>query len=143
MGEANTHKRTTLIGWIAVGWLLTVVIAFLWILTDAITTLVFALGIGLGIGIAIIIIINETLILTTIQAIQKAGESAVQILNLRKNMRAVLAIWIMGLFTFVVVMTVFNQLELDKFSAIMGVLGSFVASVIAYYFATSKTQTAI
>jgi len=142
MAEANIYTRTTIIGWIVVGWLLTLVVAFLWVLTDTVTTLVFVLGIGLGIGIALIIIINETLILTTIQTLQRAGESAVQTLSLRKNMRVVLAVWIMGLFTLVVVMTAFNQLEIDKFSAIMGVLGSFVASVIAYYFATSRTEAA-
>ena len=142
MAEANIYTRTTIIGWIVVGWLLTLVVAFLWVLTDTVTTLVFVLGIGLGIGIALIIIINETLILTTIQTLQRAGESAVQTLSLRKNMRVVLAVWIMGLFTLVIVMTAFNQLEIDKFSAIMGVLGSFVASVIAYYFATSRTEAA-
>ncbi|MDH4215232.1 MAG: hypothetical protein OEV85_15060, partial [Candidatus Thorarchaeota archaeon] len=87
------------------------------------------------------IIVNEALILTTVQTLQKAGESAVNLLSLRKNMRAVLAIWIFGLFTIVVLMTLFNQLELDKFSAIMGVLGGFVASVVAYYFAASKNET--
>jgi positive regulator of sigma E activity len=109
---------------------------FLWFLTNTITTFVFVLGIGLGLGIGFIIVVNEALILTTIQTLQRAGESVVQILSLRKNMRAVLAVWIFGLFTLVVVMTVFNQLELDKFTVIMGVLGSFVASVVAYYFAT-------
>ncbi|MFW9908817.1 MAG: hypothetical protein ACFFEF_09605, partial [Candidatus Thorarchaeota archaeon] len=127
------------IGWIAVGWLLSLVVAFLWILSDTITILVFILGLGLGIGIAFIIMINEALILTTIQAIQKAGESAVGILSLRKNMRVILTVWILGLFTLVVVMTAFNQLELEKFSAIMGVLGSFVASIVAYYFVTSRS----
>ena len=141
MAETNIHMRTALIGWLVVGWLLTLVVAFLLILTDTVTTLVFVLGIGLGLGIAFIIIVNEALILTTIQTLQEAGESVVQMLSLRKNMRAVLAVWIFGLLTLVVVMTVFNQLELDKFSAIMGVLGSFVASVIAYYFATSRTKT--
>ncbi len=141
MAEMNLHKRTTLVGWLVVGWLLTLAVVFLWFLTDTITAVVFILGIGLGIGIAFIIVVNEALILTTIQALQKAGESAVQLLSLRKNMRVVLAVWIFGLFTLVIVMTVFNQIELDKFSAIMGVLGSFVASVVAYYFATSKTQT--
>ena len=101
--------------------------------------MVFVLGIGLGLGIAFIIIVNEALILTTIQTLQEAGESALQMLSLRKNMRVVLAVWVFGLLTLVVVMTVFNQLELDKFNAIMGVLGSFVASVVAYYFATSRT----
>jgi len=133
--------RTALVGWIVVGWLLTMVVAILWILTDPITTLVIALGIGLGVGIAFIIMMNEALILTTIQALQNAGESIVQLMSLRKNMRAILAIWIFGLFTLVVVMTAFNQLGLEKFGAIMGVLGSFVASVVAYYFAASRTET--
>ncbi|MFW9965287.1 MAG: hypothetical protein ACFFCX_17065 [Candidatus Sifarchaeia archaeon] len=139
MAEMNLHQRTALVGWLIVGWLLTLVVVFLWFLTDTITTVIFVLGIGLGLGIGFIIVVNEALILTTIQTLQRAGESAVQILSLRKNMRAVLAIWIFGLFTLVVVMTVFNVIELDKFSAIMGVLGSFVASVVAYYFATSRT----
>lgn len=142
MTEPKTHMRTALIGWIVAGWLLTMVVAVLWILTDPITTLVTALGIGLGIGIAFIIMMNEALILTTIQALQSAGESIVRLMSLRKNMRAVLAIWIFVLFSLVVVMTVFNQLDLEKFSAIMGVLGSFVASVVAYYFAVSRTETA-
>ncbi len=141
MAEMNLHQRTALVGWLVVGWLMTLVIAFLWFLTDTVTTVVFALGIGLGLGIGFIIVVNEALILTTIQTLQKAGESAVQILSLRKNMRAVLAVWIFGLFTLVVVMTLFNQIELDRFSAIMGVLGSFVASVVAYYFAVSRNQT--
>ena len=141
MAETNSHQRTALVGWIVVGWLLTLVVIFLWFMTDTITTVVFAIGIGLGLGIAFIIVVNEALIMTTIHALQKAGESAVQILSLRKNMRAVLAVWIFGLFTLVVVMTVFNQIELDRFSAIMGVLGSFVASVVAYYFATSRSST--
>jgi hypothetical protein len=132
--------RTALIGWIVAGWLLTMVVAILWILTDPITTLVTALSIGLGIGIAFVIIMNEALILTTIQTLQSAGESIVRLMSLRKNMRAILAIWIFALFTLVVVMTVFNQLDLEKFSAIMGVLGSFVASVVAYYFAVSRTE---
>jgi hypothetical protein len=141
MAETNLHKRTALIGWFVVGWLLTLVVVFLWFLTDTITTMVFALGIGLGLGIGFIIVVNEALILTTIQTLQKAGESAVRLLSLRKNMRAVLAVWIFGLFTLVVIMTVFNQIELDRFSAIMGLLGSFVASVVAYYFATSRSET--
>ena len=141
LAEENLHKKTTLVGWFVVGWLLTIVVAFLWILTDTVTTLVFILGIGLGFGIAFIIVVNEALILSTIQSLQEAGQSTVQILSLRKNMRVILAVWIFGLFTLVVVMTVFNQLELDKFNAIMGVLGSFVASVIAYYFATSRDKT--
>lgn len=137
----NLHERTAQLGWIVVGWLLTLVVVFLWFLTDTITTVVFVVGIGLGLGIGFIIVMNEALILTTIQTLQQAGESAVQLLSLRKNMRAVLAVWIFGLFTLVVVMTVFNFIELDKFSAIMGVLGSFVASVVAYYFATSRNST--
>jgi hypothetical protein len=136
MAEMNLHQRTAQVGWLIVGWLLTLVVVFLWFLTDTITTVVFVLGIGLGLGIGFIIVVNETLILTTIQTLQRAGESTVQMLSLRKNMRAVLAVWILGLFTLVVVMTVFNQIDLDRFSAIMGVLGSFVASVVAYYFAT-------
>ena len=139
MAETKTYVKTSLLGWLVVGLLLTIVIAFLWLFIDTITTMVFILGIGLGIGIALVIVVNEALILTTIQALQAAGESAVQMLSLRKNMRAVLAIWIFGLFTLVVVMTVFNQLDLDKFNAIIAVLGSFVASVVAYYFATSRT----
>ena len=142
MAEMNLHQRTALIGWLVVGWLLTLVVVFLWFLTNTITTFVFVLGIGLGLGIGFIIVVNEALILTTIQTLQRAGESVVQILSLRKNMRAVLAVWIFGLFTLVVVMTVLNQLELDKFTVIMGVLGSFVASVVAYYFATSRNETA-
>jgi len=141
MAEMNLHERTAQLGWIVVGWLLTLVVVFLWFLTDTITTVVFVVGIGLGLGIGFIIVMNEALILTTIQTLQQAGESAVQLLSLRKNMRAVLAVWIFGLFTLVVVMTVFNFIELDKFSAIMGVLGSFVASVVAYYFATSRNST--
>jgi len=133
--------RTALVGWIVAGWLLTMVVAILWILTDPITALVTALGIGLGIGIAFIIIMNETLILTTIQILQNAGESIVRLMSLRKNMRAILAIWIFALFTLVVVMTVFNQLDVEKFSAIMGVLGSFVASVVTYYFAVNRAET--
>jgi hypothetical protein len=142
MVEAKMYAKTASAGWLVVGCLLTLIIAILWILTDPITTLVSLLGIGLGIGIAFIIIVNEALILTTVQTLQKAGESAVKLLGLRKNMRAVLAIWIFGLFTIVVLMTVFNQIELDKFTAIMGVLGGFVASVVAYYFATSRTDAA-
>ena len=142
MAEMNLHQRTALIGWLVVGWLLTLVVVFLWFLTNTITTFVFVLGIGLGLGIGFIIVVNEALILTTIQTLQRAGENVVQILSLRKNMRAVLAVWIFGLFTLVVVMTVFNQLELDKFTVIMGVLGSFVASVVAYYFATSRNESA-
>ena len=141
MAEMNSHQRTALVGWIVVGWLLTLVVIFFWFMTDTVTTVVFALGIGLGLGIAFIIVVNEALIMTTIHTLQKAGESAVQILSLRKNMRALLAVWIFALFTLVVVMTVFNQIELDRFSAIMGVLGSFVASVVAYYFATSRSST--
>lgn len=141
MTEMNLHQRTVQVGWLVVGWLLTLAVVFLWFLTDTITTVVFVLGIGLGIGIAFIIVVNEALIITTIQTLQKAGGSAVQILSLRKNMRVVLAVWIFGLFTLVVVMTVFNQIDLERFSAIMSVLGSFVASVVAYYFATSRTQT--
>ncbi len=134
------HTKTSLAGWLAAGWLLTLVVAFLWVLTDSVTTTVIALSIGLGVGIAFVIVINETLIVTTIQALQKAGESVVRTLSLRKNMRAVLAVWIMVLFTLVVVVTVLGQLELDKFNAIAGVLASFVASVIAYYFASSRTE---
>jgi hypothetical protein len=140
MADEKIFSKTSIVGWFVVGWLLTLVVIFLWLMTDTITTSVFVLGIGLGLGIAFIIVVNEALILTTIQTIQRAGENAVQMLSLRKNMRVVLAIWIFGLFTVVVLMTVFNQLELDKFSAIMGVLGSFVASVIAYYF-TSRNET--
>lgn len=141
MAETKIQMKTALIGWLVVGWLLTLIVAYLWILTDTVTTLVFVLGIGLGFGIAFIIIVNEALILTTIQRLQEAGQSSMQMLSLRKNMRVVLAVWIFGLFTLVVVMTVFNLLELDKFNAIMGVLGSFVASVVAYYFATSRNKT--
>jgi hypothetical protein len=140
MAEAKMYMKTTSAGWLVVGCLLTLIIAILWILTDPITTLISMLGIGLGIGIAFVIMVNEALVLTTVQALQKAGESAVKLLSLRKNMRVLLAVWIFGLFTIVVLMTVFNQLELDKFTAIMGVLGGFVASVIAYYFATNKTE---
>jgi hypothetical protein len=140
MAEAKMYVKTTSASWLVVGCLLTLIIAIIWILTDPITTLVSVLGIGLGIGIAFIIIVNEALVLTTVQALQKAGESAVKLLSLHKNMRAVLAVWIFGLFTIVVLMTAFNQLELDKFSAIMGVLGSFVASVVAYYFVTNRTE---
>ncbi len=140
MAEAKMNIKTASAGWLVVGFLLTLIVAILWILTDPITTLVSVLGIGLGIGIAFIIMVNEALILTTVQTLQKAGESAVKLLSLRKNMRAVLAVWIFGLFTIVVLMTAFNQLELDKFSAIMGVLGGFVASVVAYYFATSRNE---
>lgn len=138
MAETKTYMKTSLLGWFVVGLLLTIVVAFLWLFTDTITTMVFILGIGMGLGIASIIIVNEALILTTIHALQAAGQSAVQMLSLRKNMRAVLTVWIFGLLTLVVVMTVFNQLDLDKFNAIMGVLGSFVASVVAYYFAKSR-----
>jgi hypothetical protein len=140
MADEKIFSRTTIVGWLVVGWLLTLVVVFLWFLTDTITTSIFVLGIGLGLGIAFIIVVNEALILTTIQTLQSAGESAVQILSQRKNMRVVLAVWIFGLFTLVVLMTVFNQLELDRFSAIMGVLGSFVASVVVYYF-TSRNET--
>ena len=140
MADEKIFSRTTIVGWLVVGWLLTLVVMFLWFLTDTITISIFVLGIGLGLGIAFIIVVNEALILTTIQTIQRAGENTVQLLSLRKNMRVVLAVWIFGLFTLVVLMTVFNQLELDKFSAIMGVLGSFVASVVAYYF-TSRNET--
>jgi hypothetical protein len=139
MSETSIPRKTSLVGWVVVGWLLTLVVVFLWLFTDTVTTLVFALGIGLGVGIAVIIVLNETLVMTTIQALEKAGENAVQILNLRKNMRVILAVWIMILFSLVVILTALNQLELDKFSAIMGVLGSFVASIIAYYFAASKS----
>jgi hypothetical protein len=141
MSDTSIPKRTTYLGWIVVGWLLTLIVAFLWLFTDTVTALLFALGIGLGVGVAIIIMLNESLVVTTVQALEKAGESAVQMLNLRKNMRAILAIWIMLLFSLVVVMTALGQLEIDKFSTIMGVLGSFVASVIAYYFATGKSSS--
>ena len=141
MTETKMYVKTTSAGWLVVGCLLTLIVAIIWILTDPITTLISIIGIGLGIGIAFIIIVNEALILTTVQTLQKAGESAVNLLSLRKNMRAILAIWIFGLFTIVVLMTLFNQLELDKFSAIMGVLGGFVASVVAYYFVASKNET--
>lgn len=141
MAETNMHKKTALAGWLVVGWLLTLVVAFLWFFTDTVSTLVLLVGIGLGLGIGFIIVVNEALILTTIKTLQSAGESVVQILSLRKNMRAVLAVWILGLFTLVVVMTVFNQIDLERFSAIMGVLGGFVASVVAYYFATSSGTT--
>ena len=140
MSEINMHTQTARIGWIVAGWLLTLVVAILWVLSDTITALVFAFGIGLGVGISCIIILNETLILTTIETLQRAGESAINLLNLRKNMRVVLAIWIMGLFSLVIVVTLMNQLELDKFNAIIGVLGSFVASIVAYYFATSRNE---
>jgi len=143
MTETDFHKKTSLLGWFVVGWLLTLVVVFLWFLTDTITTMVFVLGIGLGLGIGFIIVVNEALLVTTIETLQKAGESVVQILSLRKNMRAVLAVWVFGLFTLVVVMTLFNLIELDRFSAIMGVLGSFVASVVAYYFATSRNETPV
>jgi len=141
MSELKMHTKTASAGWLAVGFLLTLIAAILWTLTDPITTLVTVLGIGLGIGIAIIVMLNEALILTTTQALEKAGENVAKILGLRKNMRALVAIWILALFSIVVLMTVFNQLEIDKFNAIMGVLGGFVASIVAYYFATSKTQT--
>jgi hypothetical protein len=143
MTETDFHKKTSLLGWFVVGWLLTLVVVLLWFLTDTITTMVFVLGIGLGLGIGFIIVVNEALLVTTIETLQKAGESVVQILSLRKNMRAVLAVWVFGLFTLVVVMTLFNLIELDRFSAIMGVLGSFVASVVAYYFATSRNETPV
>jgi len=55
-------------------------------------------------------------------------------------MRVVLVVWIFGLFTFIVVMAAFNQLELDKFNTIMGVLASFVTSVIGYYFVTQRNE---
>ena len=141
MTDEKIFSRTTIVGWLVVGWLLTLAVTFLWFLTDTITTLVFVLGIGLGLGIAFIVVVNEALILTTIQTLQKAGESTIQILSLRKNMRVVLIVWIFGLFTLVVLMTVFNQLELDRFNAIMGVLGSFVTSVVAYYFTKKDEPT--
>jgi hypothetical protein len=141
MSEVKMPTKTASAGWLVVGFLLTLIAAILWTLTDPITTLVAILGIGLGIGIAFIVMLNETLILTTIQVLQKASEDVAKMLSLRKNMRAVLAIWILALFSIVVLMTAFNQLELDKFTAIMGVLGGFVASIIAYYFAVNRTQT--
>jgi len=49
-------------------------------------------------------------------------------------------VWIFGLFAFIVVMAAFNQLELDKFNTIMGVLASFVTSVIGYYFVTQRNE---
>jgi len=55
-------------------------------------------------------------------------------------MRVVLVVWIFGLFAFIVVMAAFNQLELDKFNTIMGVLASFVTSVIGYYFVTQRNE---
>ncbi|MFX0046179.1 MAG: hypothetical protein ACFE8Z_10045 [Candidatus Hermodarchaeota archaeon] len=140
MTEDKMQMWAGLIGWLVVGWLLTLAVAFLWLLTDTVTALIFSLGIGLGIGIAFIIMINETLIRTVIDAFQTAGESVSRLLRLRTYVRGVLAVWIMGLFTLVVVMTVFNFIEIDKFNAIMGVLGSFVASVIAYYFATRTSS---
>ncbi|MFQ5833364.1 MAG: hypothetical protein ACE5H4_11715 [Candidatus Thorarchaeota archaeon] len=140
MTKEKTQMWAGLIGWLVVGWLLTLAVAFMWLLTDTVTAVVLALGIGLGIGIAFIIMINETLILAALQALRSAGESVVRMLSLRKYMRAVLAVWILGLFTLVVVMTVFNQLDLDRFNAILGVLGSFVASVIAYYFAAGRGE---
>ena len=140
MTEDKMQMWAGLIGWLVVGWLLTLGVAFLWLLTDTVTALIFSLGIGLGIGIAFIIMINETLIRTVLDALQTAGESVARLLRLRTYVRGVLAVWIMGLFTLVVVMTVFNFIEIDKFNAIMGVLGSFVASVIAYYFATRTSS---
>jgi hypothetical protein len=140
MTEDKMQMWAGLIGWLVVGWLLTLGVAFLWLLTDTVTALIFSLGIGLGIGIAFIIMINETLIRTVLDALQAAGENVARLLRLRTYVRGVLAVWIMGLFTLVVVMTVFNFIEIDKFNAIMGVLGSFVASVIAYYFATRTSS---
>ncbi|MFX1416630.1 MAG: hypothetical protein ACFFC0_07445 [Promethearchaeota archaeon] len=140
MTEDRMQMWAGLIGWLVVGWLLTLGVAFLWLLTDTVTALIFSLGIGLGIGIAFIIMINETLIRTVIDALQAAGESVARLLRLRTYVRGVLAVWIMALFTLVVVMTVFNFIEIDKFNAIMGVMGSFVASVIAYYFATRTSS---
>ena len=140
MTEDRLQMWAGLVGWLVVGWLLTVAVAFLWLLTDTVTALIFSLGIGLGIGIALIIMINETLIRTVVDALQNAGESVARLLRLRTYVRGVLAIWIMVLFTLVVLMTVFNFIEIDKFNAIMGVLGSFVASVIAYYFATRTSS---
>jgi hypothetical protein len=141
MSELKMNTKTASAGWLVVGFLLTLIAAILWTLTDPITTIVTILGIGIGIGVAVIVMLNEALILTTIQGLEKAGENAARVLSLRKNMRAVLAIWILALFSIVVLMTAFNQLELDKFNAIVGVLGGFVASIIAYYFATNRTQT--
>lgn len=140
MTEDRMQMWAGLIGWLVVGWLLTLGVAFLWLLTDTVTALIFSLGIGLGIGVAFIIMINETLIRTVLDALQAAGESVARLLRLRTYVRGVLAVWIMALFTLVVVMTVFNFIEIDKFNAIMGVMGSFVASVIAYYFATRTSS---
>ena len=70
MAEMNSHQRTALVGWIVVGWLLTLVVIFFWFMTDTITTVVFALGIGLGLGIAFIIVVNEALIMTTIHRVE-------------------------------------------------------------------------
>lgn len=55
-------------------------------------------------------------------------------------MRSVLAVWILGLSTLVVAMTALGQLDAEKFNLITGVLSSFVASVVAYYFASSRNE---
>ncbi|MHA2395271.1 MAG: hypothetical protein ACXAC0_01070, partial [Candidatus Thorarchaeota archaeon] len=65
MADEMIFSKTTIVGWFIVGWLLTLIVIFLWFLTDTITTSVFVLGIGLGLGIAFIIVVNEALILTT------------------------------------------------------------------------------
>ncbi|MFX1265876.1 MAG: hypothetical protein ACFFH0_10890, partial [Promethearchaeota archaeon] len=83
MTEDKMQMWAGLIGWLVVGWLLTLAVAFLWLLTDTVTALIFSLGIGLGIGIAFIIMINETLIRTVIDALQTAGESVARLLRLR------------------------------------------------------------
>ncbi|TFF92954.1 hypothetical protein EU546_06870 [Candidatus Thorarchaeota archaeon] len=127
-------------GRVVAGWLLTMVVAILWLLTDTLTALVFTIGIGIEIGVALVTILNEAAVSTMVATLQRAGEGAVKLLSLRKNMRVLLARRVIGLFTIVVIMTALNLLDIDTFNAIMAVLGSFVASIIAYYFASSRSE---
>jgi hypothetical protein len=137
MSEGGLQTRAGWIGWLVVGTLLTLVVALLWLLTESSTAVVLLLGILLGVGIASMVAVNEALVGSLIQQLQVAGKSVIDTLGMRKYMRAILAIWILGLFTVVVIMTALNQIDVSKFNVIMGVLGGFVASVVAYYFATS------
>jgi hypothetical protein len=123
-----------------VGALLTLVVALFWLLTESGTALVLLLGVLLGVGIASMGVVNEALVSSLMRQLQIAGQGVIETLSRQKYMRVVLAVWILGLFSVVVLMTALNQLDVEKFNVIMGVLGGFVASVVAYYFATSRAS---
>ncbi|TFF94042.1 hypothetical protein EU546_05445 [Candidatus Thorarchaeota archaeon] len=140
MTQEETRMRAGWVSWIVAGCLLTLVVAFIWILAESITALVFLLGIGFGVAIASIIAVSDALVSSLLRQMQMMGEGMVRMLSIRGYMRAVLAVWIFGVFTLVVAMTAFGYLDTEKFNLIMGVLGSFVASVVAYYFTTSRNE---